>query len=140
MSQGPRKPVDHLLSFLVPAGAALALWAVWLGWDQRRDVHPDGSTSGPYAAWQVAGLVLTLLVPVYWAASRGHTTGAVVGTTLGLTAAAYWDWSDDAGGLFVIGVGLVMMGSLAGTAAASAVIVSTRRAGAQGPTPGGTRP
>ncbi|KUN80378.1 hypothetical protein AQJ66_26975 [Streptomyces bungoensis] len=129
MTQEPRNPVSHVLSFLVPAGAALALWAAWLGWDQQRDVHPDGSTSGPYAAWQVVGLVLTLLVSVYWAASRRHVTGAVLGTTLGLTAAAYWDWSDDAGGLFVVGVGLVMMGSLAGTAVASAVIVSAKGPG-----------
>ncbi|MFJ3226013.1 hypothetical protein ACIPJS_22015 [Streptomyces sp. NPDC086783] len=98
-----------------------ALWAAWLGWDQRRDVHPDGSTTGPYEAWQVIGLVPTLLVPVCWAASRRHATGAVVGTTAGLTAAAYYDWSDDSSGLFVIGVALVMLGTLGATAAVSAV-------------------
>ncbi|MET7430922.1 MULTISPECIES: hypothetical protein [Streptomyces] len=98
-----------------------------LGWDQRRDVHPDGSTTGPYEAWQVIGLVLTLLVPVYWAVSRGHSAGAVPGTTAGLTAAARYDWSDDAGVLFVIGVGLVTTGGLAGTAAVSGVIAMAGR-------------
>jgi hypothetical protein len=116
-----------LLSVLAPAVVAMAGWAAWLGWDQQRDVHPDGSTTGPYAAWQVIGLVLTLLGPVYWAASRRHCAGAVLGTTAGLTAAAYVDWSDDASGLFVIGVGLVMAGSFVVTTVLCAVIASVTR-------------
>ncbi|NBM18416.1 hypothetical protein [Streptomyces sp. GC420] len=123
------RPVSRLSPMLVPAGASLALWAVWLGWDQRRDVQPDGSTTGPYEAWQVIGLLLTLLVPVYWAASRRHIAGAVLGTTAGLTAAAFYDWSDDSSGLFAVGVGLVMLGSLLVTTAVSAAIVSAKRAG-----------
>ena len=127
------KPVHQLLPILVLAGAALAAWAAWLGWDQKYDVHPDGSTTGPYAAWQVIGLVLTLLAPVYWAASRRHFAGAVLGTTAGLTIAAFHDWSDDASGLFIIGVVLVMMGSLGVTTALSAVIAAVRREGPSNP-------
>ncbi|MFF3938415.1 hypothetical protein [Streptomyces phaeofaciens] len=127
MGQGPLKSVLHRLPILLPAGASLALWAAWLGWDQHRDVHPDGTTTGPYQAWQVIGLVLTLLVPLYWAASRQHTAAAVFGTTAGLTVAAYYDWSDDASGLFMVGVVLVMLGSLGATATASAVIAFARR-------------
>lgn len=129
MRQGLLKPVPQLLSIPVLAGISLAVWAAWLGWDQHRDVQPDGSTTGPYEAWQVIGLVLTLLVPVYWAASRRYIAGAVLGTTAGLTIAAFLDWSDDASGLFMVGVLLVMMGSLAVTAAASAVIASVNRNG-----------
>lgn len=81
MSQGPRKPVLHLLSILATAGASMAMWAAWLGWDQQYDVQPDGTMTGPYEAWQVIGLVLTLLVPVYWAASRRYFVGAVLGPT-----------------------------------------------------------
>jgi hypothetical protein len=126
-----RRPLKLVpeLSALVVAGVSAALWAAWLGWDQHHDVHPDGSTTGPYEVWQVAGLVLTLLVPVYWAASRRYFAGAVLGTTLGLTAAAYYDWSDDATGLFVIGVVLVMLGSFAATAAVSAVIAAVKKDG-----------
>ncbi|POX60594.1 hypothetical protein C3492_26455 [Streptomyces sp. Ru62] len=127
MRQDLVKPVLPMLAALASALVAMAAWAAWLGWDQRRDVHPDGSTTGPYEAWQVIGLVLTLLVPVYWAVSRGHTASAVLGTTAGLTAAAWYDWSDDASGLFVIGVGLVMIGSLAGTAVVSGVIALAGR-------------
>lgn len=125
----PLRLLPELSAFLVVAVVSAALWAAWLGWDQHRDVHPDGSTTGPYEVWQVAGLVLTLLAPVYWAASRRHFAGAVLGTTLGLTAAAYYDWSDDASGLFMIGVVLIMMGSFAATAAVSAVIAAVKRDG-----------
>jgi hypothetical protein len=122
------RTTGRLLPSLVPAASALVLWAAWLGWDQQRDVHPDGSTTGPYEAWQVIGLVLTLLPPVYWAASRRRFTGAVPGTTAGLTVAALYDWSDDASGLFAVGVVLVALGSLAATTATTAVIASLRRA------------
>jgi len=127
MRQGLTNAVPRLLPPLLPAGAAPALWAAWLGWDQQRDVHADGTTTGPYAAWQVVGLVLTLLVPVCWAAFRRHVVGAVLGTTAGLTVAASCDWSDDAGGLYMVGVGMVMMGTLAATTVVSAVIASARR-------------
>ncbi|MFI5617798.1 hypothetical protein [Streptomyces sp. NPDC051567] len=125
--EGPRKPVHHLLAALVLAGVTMTVWAAWLGWDQHRDAHPDGSTTGPYEAWQVIGLGLTLLAPVYWAASRKYVAAAVLGTTTGLTVAAAYDWSDDASGLFVIGVGLVMVGSLVVTALLSLLIASLGR-------------
>ncbi|MEU6366241.1 hypothetical protein ABZ876_10885 [Streptomyces sp. NPDC046931] len=118
----PPKPVLQPLSILVLAGVSQALWAAWLGWDQQRDMQPDGTATGSYEAWQVSGLVLTLLAPVCWAASRGYIAGAVLGTTAGLTVAAYGDRSDDSSGLFIVGVGLVMRGSLVTTALASTVI------------------
>ncbi|MET8580914.1 hypothetical protein ABZX39_08490 [Streptomyces collinus] len=128
MRTGLHRPVAQLVSILALAALAPALWAAWLGWDQHRDVHPDGSTTGPYQAWQVIGLVLTLLAAVGWAAYRDYVAGAVLGTTAGLTAAAYVDWSDDSSGLFVIGVGLVMVGTFVGTAVVSAVTHAVRPA------------
>ncbi|MCI3274518.1 hypothetical protein [Streptomyces cylindrosporus] len=124
MSQGLLAGVRRLGPALLPAVVSLGAWAAWLGWDQRRDVHADGTTTGPYEVWQVAGLVLTLLAAVYWAASRRHVAGAVLGTTAGLTVAAYLDWSDDASGLFVVGVGMVMVGSLVVTTVVANVIAS----------------
>jgi hypothetical protein len=53
----------------------------------------------------------------------------VLGTTAGLTVAAYYDWSDDSSGLFMVGVGMVMMGSLVVTAIVSSVIASAKRDG-----------
>jgi hypothetical protein len=117
------------VSVLLLACVSLAVWAAWLGWDQHRDVQPDGTTTGPYEAWQVIGLVLILLAPVYWAASRRYLAGAVLGTTAGLTVAAYYDWSDDSSGLFIVGVVLVMLGSLAVTTVVSAIASATRQGG-----------
>ncbi|MEU0836640.1 hypothetical protein [Streptomyces sp. NPDC005969] len=129
MRQRLRKLVPQLLAILVLAAVALAAWAAWLGWDQHRDVQPDGTTTGPYEAWQMIGLVLTLLAPVYWAAARRYIAGAVLGTTVGLTVAAYDDWSDDSSGLFMVGVGMVMVGSLVVTAVISAVVAAAKRDG-----------
>ncbi|WP_425473598.1 hypothetical protein [Streptomyces tailanensis] len=119
--------VPHPLTALPLTVMASAAWAAWLGWDQRYDVQPDGSVTGPYEAWQVIGLVLTLLAPLYWAASRNHIADAVLGITAGLTAAAFYDWSDDASGLFMVGVVLVAAGSFAATTAVTALIASMKR-------------
>ncbi|MEU6892380.1 hypothetical protein ABZ934_11400 [Streptomyces sp. NPDC046557] len=126
-------PVHFPFAFLFLLLAPVAAWGAWLGWDQRRDVHPDGSVTGPYEAWQVIGLVVTLVGPVCWAASRRHTPIAVFGTTAGLTAAAWYDWSDDSSGLFVIGVGLIMVTTLVVTFALSALITFVTRDGRRAP-------
>ncbi|MBC9714598.1 hypothetical protein H9Y04_18740 [Streptomyces sp. TRM66268-LWL] len=120
-------PARLVIAALALTALAIGAWAGWLGWDQQRDVHPDGSTTGPYEAWQVIGLVLTLLAPVYWAAVRRHPAVPVVGVTAGLSVAAFTDWSDDASGLFMVGVLMVLVGSLAVTTALSAVTVAVRK-------------
>ncbi|MEV4561216.1 hypothetical protein AB0K51_30075 [Kitasatospora sp. NPDC049285] len=120
MRSKPLNPVRSLLLALVPMTA----WAAWLGWDQLRDIHPDGSVTGPYEAWQVIGLVVTLLPAVGWAAFRRYVADAVVGTTAGLTAALGYDWSDDGSGLFVIGAGLAAAATLAATTALCALVVT----------------
>ncbi|GGT28792.1 hypothetical protein GCM10010271_36120 [Streptomyces kurssanovii] len=122
------KLLPQLGAGLVLAAVTVGAWAAWLGWDQRRDVQPDGTTTGPYEAWQVIGLVLTLLVLVYGAVSR-RFIAAVAGIPVGLTAAAYYDWSDDASGLFMVGVVMVMAGSLAVTAGVAALIACMTRDG-----------
>ncbi|MFF8292475.1 hypothetical protein ACF068_25025 [Streptomyces sp. NPDC016309] len=127
MPHDTRTTATPLQPTLLLAAVAATLWAAWLGWDQHRDIHPDGSSTGPYEAWQVIGLVLTLLPPLLWATTRHHPTAAVLGIPLGLTAAAYYDWSDDASGLFVVGVTMLLLGSLATTAALSALITAVRR-------------
>ncbi|CAL9492280.1 hypothetical protein [Streptomyces sp. enrichment culture] len=127
-----RRP-HPLLSLLALAGIAVAAWAGWLGWDQTRDVHPDGSTTGPYEAWQIIGLVLTLSFPLYRAASRHHPAAAATGIPLGLTAAALYDWSDDASGLYMIGVILLLGGSLTTTTALTALITKLNGHNASAP-------
>ncbi|MEV7386447.1 hypothetical protein [Streptomyces sp. NPDC091215] len=124
---GLQKPVLRaVVPALVPAGVSVVAWAAWLGWDQQYDVAPDGSVSGPYAVWQIAGLVVTALVAVCFTVVRGHSAAAVAGTTAGLTVAACADWSDDASGLFMVGVTLVMVGSFVASAVVAAVIDTLR--------------
>ncbi|MFW6691432.1 hypothetical protein [Streptomyces sp. MAR4 CNX-425] len=115
------------LSLALLAGAAVGAWAAWLGWDQVRNVGPDGTETGPYAAWQVLGLVATLLGAVAAGAYVRHFVPAVLGPTLGLTLASYADWSDDGSGLYVVGVGLVMMGTFVGSALVTVVVGALRR-------------
>lgn len=126
---GMRKEIlrSELVVTMLLAGATTAAWTAWLGWDQQRDVRPDGSTTGPYEAWQVIGLGLTLLGLVYWAASRNRIAAAVVGTTGGLAVASFVDWSDDSSGLYVIGVGMIVIGNVVTTTPLSLVIASVRR-------------
>ncbi|GGM16491.1 hypothetical protein GCM10010129_70830 [Streptomyces fumigatiscleroticus] len=129
MRQELLNAVRRLGPVLLLAVAATVMWAAWLGWDQHYDEQPDGTTTGPYEAWQVIGLVLTLLAAVYWAASRRHRAGAVLGPTIGLTVAACYDWSDDATGLFAVGVAMIMVGTLAATAVVSTAITYAQRDG-----------
>ncbi|MEU6394120.1 hypothetical protein [Streptomyces sp. NPDC046939] len=123
-----RTPLHQALAAVLLALIAGAAWAAWLGWDQHRDVSADGTETGPYEAWQVLGLVVTLLLPVIWAATRHYVPAAVLGTTAGLTIAAYVDWSDDASGLYGVGVLMVMLGS----AAATAVVAGLAQAATRG--------
>ncbi|MFJ6252008.1 MULTISPECIES: hypothetical protein [unclassified Streptomyces] len=136
MTNERRNPAPLSMTTVLLAGTAVVMWAVWLGWDQHYDVRPDGSTTGPYEAWQVIGLGLGLLVPVCWAAFRGHGAAAVLGTPGGLTLAAAYDWSDDSSGLFVIGVGMIMIGSAAATALVAVLASTLRQAGAGAGCPG----
>ncbi|MER5883365.1 hypothetical protein ABT160_06015 [Streptomyces sp. NPDC001941] len=119
--------VRSLVTGVLVALVALALWAAWLGWDQQRDVHPDGSVSGPYEAWQVIGLGVTLLALVLAVARRGEPLAVALGTAAGLTGAAYYDWSDDTTGLFGVGVALVLLGGLAGSVPIAYLAARTRR-------------
>lgn len=123
------------LAPLVLAGIAAAAWVAWLGWDRHRDVQPDGSTTGPYQGWQVVGLVLTLFAAVCWAAARDHAAAATIGITVGLTLAAYLDWSDDSSGLYMVGVTMVGLASAGATGLVSHLVSSARHK-ARGGRPG----
>ncbi|MFD7560918.1 MULTISPECIES: hypothetical protein [unclassified Streptomyces] len=122
------KSLPQPLAIAIVAAMAMAGWAAWLGWDQIRDVQPDGSVTGPYQVWQVVGLAMTLLVAVCWAASHDYEAAAILGVPAGLGIAAYYDWSDDGSGLFVIGVLMITIGSLFTTGLLSPLIAfCTRR-------------
>jgi hypothetical protein len=73
------------LTAVFVAVATLVNYLVWLGWDQRKDVHPDGSVTGPYQPWQVVGLVLVLGAVAAVATLRGRALVTVVVGTVVMT-------------------------------------------------------
>ena len=103
-----------VVAFLVLAGAAAGNWAGWLGWDQTRDVQPDGRETGPYQVWQVVGFVLVLAALCIAAAAFRHFFTAVAAPALGTMTALCLDWSDDDSGLWLVGAFMAFIGLLAG--------------------------
>jgi hypothetical protein len=67
------------------AVATAVAYGAWLAWDQTKDVAPDGSATGPFEAWQIVGLVVTLAVigVVGGWLGRPVVTAFVAATTMG---------------------------------------------------------
>ncbi|GAA4576464.1 hypothetical protein GCM10023176_47890 [Micromonospora coerulea] len=122
-----------LLGGLILAAATVGTWWAWLGWDTEYTVDPEtGATTGPYAAWQVAGCVLTLAL---LAAVGGWLLGPWVVVPV-MTVAFTVAWaahaaSTDDTGLWAVGAVLVLVGTAAGTAVVSvgARLLRRRRTG-----------
>ncbi|OLT34672.1 hypothetical protein BJF79_33195 [Actinomadura sp. CNU-125] len=114
-------------AFLLLSVAAAANWAAWLGWDQHRDVLPDGSETGPYQVWQVAGLIVVLIALTVAAAALRHPVAAVAGPVLGTMVALCADWSDDSSGLWLVGACLAFAGLLAGAVTVTVVVHAAAR-------------
>jgi hypothetical protein len=122
-----RDVLKNVAVWVAAAAATVLNWLGWLGWDTRRDVQPDGSTTGPYEAWQVAGLVVVLAAVVVATAVR-RPWAAVLAATLAMGAAVVVSWSGDDSGLWVIGAGMVVAGMLATTIPASILVHRLARA------------
>lgn len=123
-----------LLWSTVLGGSVVAAYLAFLGWDQRKDRDPvTGAESGPYAAWQVAGLGVVLAVLAFEAGRRGRPWLASAVIPVALTASFSVDAATDADGdgLWPVGAALVALGSFAGAAvvAAAGARISRRRPG-----------
>lgn len=101
---------------LALALATLVNYLVWLGWDQQKDIGPDGSVSGPYQSWQVIGLILTMVLITAVAGWCGHPWVAGIVTAAVLTLCWSVDAATDADsdGLWPVGAVLVAVGSFIG--------------------------
>ncbi|PWR09815.1 hypothetical protein DKT68_11095 [Micromonospora acroterricola] len=110
-----------LLGALYLTVATVGVWLLWLGWDTEYTVDPEtGSTSGPYAAWQVIGCVLSLVLLAALAVRRLSPWLVAPVMTVAFTAA--WAWraaSSDDSGLWAVGAVLVLIGMAIGTTAVS---------------------
>lgn len=92
------------LAWIAPAVASFAAWWIFLGTDAN-DV---------YSVAQVAGLVVVLLVIAIacgWFARRSELLPVIVSSVMGVAAACWASWSDDESGLFIVGWGMVVVGT-----------------------------
>ncbi|MGI5215710.1 hypothetical protein [Plantactinospora sp. CA-290183] len=129
--QGRTRGSVPLWTVLTGAVTAAAYWG-FLGWDQQKDTDPlTGNQTGPFQAWQVAGLVLVLAVLAFAAGLRGRPWLASIVVAVVLTVSFALDAATDvdADGLWPIGAALVTLGSLLGTAlvAGAGALLARRR-------------
>ncbi len=62
-------------------------YAVWLAWDQARDIHPvTGRETGPYEVWQVVGVGVVLALLAFVAGWWEHPGPAVLVIPAAFTA------------------------------------------------------
>ncbi|MGK5740422.1 hypothetical protein [Micromonospora sp. URMC 103] len=126
-------PLFQTVGPLLVALLSAASWYAWLGWDDEYRVDPvTGAVSGPYAVWQVLGCALTLLavfVAALLVGVRPVPAGAALTLAFSAAAAVTWARRDDSG-LYVIGVGLLLVGLAAGTAVVSVLVRALRRTSA----------
>ncbi|WP_433217450.1 hypothetical protein [Microtetraspora malaysiensis] len=90
-SHARRLGADSRLGVIL-AVASLVNYLAWLGWDQEKDIEPDGSLSGPYQPWQVAGLVIVLGILAALAGWRGHPKIGM----LSIAGVIWLSWTVDA--------------------------------------------
>jgi hypothetical protein len=103
-------------------------WLLLLGWHAERWELPDGSTGGPYHAWQVVALVVVLGACTWTSAAYGYPIVAAASATVGVTAmfAADASGTDDSG-LWGVGAVLTFVGASLGTGLVAALASRRRR-------------
>ncbi|MFI7585709.1 hypothetical protein ACIB24_01390 [Spongisporangium articulatum] len=100
------------VAFTISAATTLAAYLALLGWDQEKETGPDGYLHGPYAAWQVAAMALTVGVIAWLGGRYNRIPSSVSAATITLTVA----WSIDAAtdveddGLWPLGATMVAFG------------------------------
>ncbi|SCE87103.1 hypothetical protein GA0074695_1762 [Micromonospora viridifaciens] len=115
------KMMRTLLGGLLLAAATIGAWWAWLGWETGYSVNPEtGEISGPYAAWQVVGCVLTLAVVAagggWWLSPWLVAPVMTVAFTVSWAVRAA---STDGSGLWAVGAALVLIGTAAGSGVVS---------------------
>ena len=112
------RPTNLLGVSAVTAGATLVAYLGWLGWDQRKTRIPGTSDlEGPYEAWQVIGLGVTLVglaAAVTWI-GRGWVSVVIIPVvlTVAWSVDAATDNAPDAN-LWPIGAAFLAVGSFIG--------------------------
>ncbi|WP_157544852.1 hypothetical protein [Microtetraspora fusca] len=118
---------------VILAVASLVNYLAWLGWDQERDVEPDGSLSGPYQPWQVAGLVVVMGILAAVSGRRGHPW---IGT-ISVAGVMWVSWSvnalfSDNSGLWVVGAAALLPAVFFGVSLVAFLTPLRKTAGREG--------
>ncbi|WP_407444221.1 hypothetical protein [Rhodococcus sp. (in: high G+C Gram-positive bacteria)] len=119
---------------LIAVAVASALsWLAWLGWETGYRELPDGSVEGPYSTVQVIACAVTVAAVVVAGclALRGSRGGAAAVIVTATSAfAVMWARdasSDDASGLWVVGLVLLVLGMTAGLSVVAFLTLLVRR-------------
>jgi hypothetical protein len=111
-------PATRLMVIVAITAVAVTGWLGWLGWHaQKHEVPGSTAVEGPYAAWQVTALALTLAVVVAVSSwLRFGTTGvltASVATTVMFSLDASTQETIGAN-LWPVGATALLIGALLG--------------------------
>jgi hypothetical protein len=108
----------------------VAAYLAWLGWDQQR--NPDGT--GPYGAWQVVGLALTLAAVAaassWRSADIAQSMVVAVIMAAALTVPASIDWATDTtpdANLWMLGAIFLFTGATSGLWVVAALTRAVRQ-------------
>ncbi|MBI9113651.1 hypothetical protein [Sanguibacter suaedae] len=129
---GPLRTSLASSPWAVPLGVFVLSAVTWFGWFAHKEyvISPEGNQSGPYATWQAVGAVATLavlaLVAAYLLRPRLVAACVASGFTTGFAVEGL---RSDESGLWIVGAGLVLVGTFSG-AAFLASTVARRRGGA----------
>jgi hypothetical protein len=109
-----QKLMERLMSVLLAPSAAVGGYFLWLGWHVPKQVHPDGSLTGPYKAWQVMGFILTLAA-IAAAITWWSKTVWIAPILITAATTAYFSvqgaTDSDSDGLWPVGAVLTMIGT-----------------------------
>ncbi|MBN9113445.1 MAG: hypothetical protein J0I34_32255 [Pseudonocardia sp.] len=122
-----RSLVTRVAGIAALAVASAACWWAWAAGDTTYQVDAvTGTTSGPYAGWQIAGCVLSLIVVTAVAGARLPVWVVVPTVTAAFTAAWAATASSDATGLWAVGAVMVACGTFLGAAFVAGCAVPVR--------------
>jgi hypothetical protein len=112
---------------LLSAALSVATWWLWLGWDDTYQFDASGVASGPYEAWQVIGVALTLGLIAGLAALR--ISFLVVSPAVTIPFVVTWSMhaaAQDETGMWGVGAILILGAAGAGTAAVAGIVNALR--------------
>jgi hypothetical protein len=122
--------LHHLEAFVAMAGVSVVAWLGWLGWHEKKYRVPGTRDfQGPYQAWQVIALTVTLAVAVaiasWFGFSRASVVAASTATTLMFSLDAVTQLEADAD-MWPIGALLLLVGCLLGLGLVGLVVFGLR--------------